>query len=142
MMASRALPFLSPCRRDAGGVTCPVVGATMWTEVVIAPRFGNPGAGCSRACLRIAREVMRSGHAVQGLNESRYRFPPGLFGAAGRQRDKEVVRSIRMRAIKLEVRSDVSRLFAETRAGMHHFAGDGMDLAWRQTLGMLALAAP
>jgi hypothetical protein len=69
----------------------------------------------SGAGLRISREVMRSGDAVQGLNETRDRRSPGLFGAAGRQRDKEAVCSIRMRAVKLEVRDDVSRLFAETR---------------------------
>jgi hypothetical protein len=97
---------------------------------------------CSRACFRIAREVMRSGDTVQGLNEIRDRLPPGLFGAAGRQRDKEMVRSIRMRAIKLEVRSNVSGLFAETRRGTHHFASDGMDLGGRKALRMLALAAP
>jgi hypothetical protein len=85
---------------------------------------------------------MRSGNPVQGLNETRDRFPPGLFGTTGRQGDKEMIRSIRMRAIKLEVRSDVSGWFAEARGGMHHFAGDGVHLAGRKALWMFALAAP
>jgi hypothetical protein len=49
--------------------------------------------------------------------------------------------SIRMRTIKLEVRGNVSGLFTESRGGMHHFAGDGVDLAGRKALWMLALAA-
>jgi hypothetical protein len=52
-----------------------------------------------------------------------------------------MIRSIRMRAIKLEAGGDVSGLFTETRGGMHHFAGDGVDLAGRKALWMLALAA-
>jgi len=74
------------------------------------------------------------------LDEFGYRFPPGLFGAARGQRHEEMIRSIRMRTIKLEMGGDVSGLFTETRRSTHHFAGDGVDLAGRESVWMLALA--
>jgi hypothetical protein len=84
---------------------------------------------------------MGGGNTVQGLNETRHGLPAGLLGAAHWQSDIEVVRSIRIRAIKLEVGSDVSGLFAESSGGAHHFAGYGVDLIGRKPTWMLALAA-
>ena len=95
----------------------------------------------SRTRWLVARQIVRRRNAIQGLDEIGHRFPPGLFGAARRQRHEEMIRSIRMRTIKLEAGDDVSGLFTETRGGMHHFTGDGVDLAGRKVLWMLALAA-
>jgi hypothetical protein len=53
-----------------------------------------------------------------------------------------MIRSIRMLAIKLEVGGDVSGLFTETPRGTHHFAGDRVDLAGRESFRMFAPAAP
>jgi hypothetical protein len=47
-----------------------------------------------------------------------------------------------MRAVKLKLSRNVSRFLAETSGGMHHFAGDCVDLAGREPFGMFALAAP
>jgi hypothetical protein len=86
--------------------------------------------------------MVRSGDAVERLNESSNRLTPGLFGRSRRQRDKKLVNAVRMRAVKLEVCRNVPGFFAEARGRMHHLAGDGVDLARRESFLLLALAAP
>lgn len=86
--------------------------------------------------------MVRGGDAAQRLHELGHGFPAGLFGVAGREHDKKLIRAPGMRAIKLHVGSDISRLLAETCRGMHHFAGDSVDPARGERLFSLAFATP
>ena len=51
-----------------------------------------------------------------------------------------MIDAVGMRAIKLEMRGYIAGLFAETRGGVHHFAGDRGVVGLQQTPGSRCIA--